>query len=172
MKTYSLILAFLLLSFSAACAQTVPPVVSANKVDTLVTFDREKFDPKRDAVADLNAAITRASAGHKRIMLDVGGEWCVWCIHMDKFFFLHPELAKIKDENYVWVKINMSPQNENKTFLAGYPEAKGYPHLFVLDETGKLVQSQDTSLLENGKTYDLVKFTEFLTKYAPVKEIK
>ena len=52
---------------------------------------------------------------------------------------------------------------ENKLFLSAYPEIKGYPHLFVLDSTGKLLYSQDTSALEKGEGYDLRKFTAFLT---------
>ena len=47
------------------------------------------------------------------------------------------------------------------------PVIKGYPHLFVLDENGKLLRSQDTSVLEQGSSYDLDKMFEFLKKWAP-----
>ena len=55
-------------------------------------------------------------------------------------------------------------------FLAQYPEIKGYPHLFVLDNDGKLLHSQFTGELEKGKGYDRKKFFEFLKAWAPAKE--
>ena len=51
--------------------------------------------------------------------------------------------------------------------LSKFPKIKGYPHLFVLDKDGKLLHSQDTVLLEDGKSsYVLEKFKEFLLKWA------
>jgi len=129
-------------------------------------FVREKFDPARNPFDDLKTAIETASKENKRIMLDVGGEWCGWCRYMDKFLFEHPDLTKIRDDNYVWVKINMSEENENVPFLGAYPEISGYPHLFVLDNGGKLLESKDTSELEDGKVYNLARFRVFLQKWA------
>ena len=131
--------------------------------------EREKFDPTRDANADLQAAIVRATAENKRIVLDVGGEWCGWCRLMDNYLIKNTELGKLRDENFVWVKINMSDENENKEFLSKYPAISGYPHLFVLEKDGSLLKSKETSELEDGKSYNLQKFTDFLKEYAPVK---
>jgi thioredoxin-related protein len=130
-------------------------------------FVREKFDPTRDPKADLDAAIKTASGSGKRIILDVGGEWCSWCVYMDRFFYENADINRLREVNYVWVKINYSDTNENKEFLSAYPEIKGYPHLYVLDAAGKLLISQDTSPLEAGKGYDLAKFTEFLRTWVP-----
>jgi thioredoxin-related protein len=134
-----------------------------------IIFDREKFDVARSPKDDLQSAVLKAQKENKRIILDVGGEWCSWCIHMDRFIGTNPELKKLKEDNYIWVKVNFSEENENKEFLAAYPEAKGYPQLYVLEKDGTLLKSQDTSELEDGKTYNLKKFTEFLQKWSPVK---
>ena len=138
----------------------------------LAVFTREKFDPLRDPNADLAAAVITATKENKRIILDVGGEWCGWCVYMDKFFYQNPDLDKIRTDNYVWLKVNMSPENENATFLSAYPEREGYPHLYVLDETGNLLHSQDTSPLEAGKGYDIPKFIAFLNKWRPPVTVK
>lgn len=135
-------------------------------------FVRERFDPKRDPKADLAAAVVTATKDNKRIILDVGGEWCGWCVYMDKFFHQNPGLDKLRKENYVWLKVNMSPENENQTFLAPYPVPNGYPHLYVLDTDGNLLHSQDTAPLEAGKGYNLTKFTAFLKAWAPTKAVK
>lgn len=145
---------------------------------------REKFDPKRDPAADLRAAVARAQKENKRIILDVGGEWCVWCVKMDVYFFENKALASFRDDNFIWVKVNFSPENENREFLAGYPAPEGYPHLYVLETDGSLLHSQGTAELEEQpqllirqgeadnrtknreKSYDIVKFVEFLKRWS------
>lgn len=153
----------------AVFAQAQTPVKTEAKKAEEKSLEREKFDPKRDAAADLQAAIITAQKENKRIILDVGGEWCIWCVWMDKFFINNPDLTKLRDENFVWLKINMSEENENKELLSKYPAIEGYPHLFILEKDGAFLHSQSTAVLEEKKTYNLQKFTEFLTKWSPAK---
>ncbi|MBA2621841.1 MAG: thioredoxin family protein [Acidobacteria bacterium] len=142
--------------------------IKAQTADKVQTAQRLKFDPTRNPNDDLQAAILLAKKEHKRIILDVGGEWCGWCHEMDAFIERNRELKKLRDENYVWLKINFSEENENREFLAAYPQIKGYPHLYILEADGKFIFSKDTSELEDGvKSYNLKKFTDFLTQYAP-----
>lgn len=125
------------------------------------------FDPKRDPASDLEMAKVEAQRGGKRILLDVGGEWCSWCHILDKLVEEDGEIRSFRDANFVWMKVNYSEENENKPFLSAYPEIKGYPHLFVLDADGKLLHSQFTGDLEKGKGYDRAKFFAFLKDWAP-----
>ncbi len=128
------------------------------------------YDVGRDAAKDLQAAIAEAHRTDRNILLDVGGHWCKWCGYMDKFFTSHPDLLALRDQNFVVVYVNYSEANPNEKFLKQFPEVKGYPHLFVLNSDGKLVQSQDTSSLEDGKaSYDPDRMRAFLTEYGPTK---
>jgi hypothetical protein len=86
---------------------------------------------------------------------------------MDKYFDQNPNLTKLRDTNYLTVKINFSKENENEKFLGQYPKIPGYPHLFVLESNGKLLHSQFTGDLEEGQSYNLQKFTKFLEAWAP-----
>jgi len=129
-----------------------------------------KYDPKRDAAQDIRDASVEAKRTNRRVLLEVGGEWCSWCHHMDDFFEGHPDLTAQRDKSFVMVKINFSEENPNKEVLAKYPAVAGYPHLFVLDANGALVHSQDTSALEEGKSYNLERFTTFLAYWAWAKE--
>lgn len=130
------------------------------------TKKEKLFDPTRDAVTDVAAGIKTAKKEKKRVLIDVGGDWCSWCHKLDKLFKEDKEVAEILKKKYVIVKINFSPENENKEVLAKYPKVNGYPHLFVLDSTGKLLHSQDTGLLETGDHHDPAKVKEFLNKWA------
>jgi thiol:disulfide interchange protein len=131
----------------------------------------DTFDPHANPVADLNRAIAEAQQTHRRILLDVGGQWCVWCKYLDQFFDSHPDLKDLRDKNYVWVKINFSRDNENRQFLSQYPAISGYPHIFVLTSDGRFYHSQETRPLENGaKSYDPERTKDFLVKWAPPQE--
>ena len=125
-----------------------------------------KFDPSRDAAKDIVAAAASAKAQGKRVLVDVGGEWCPWCHIMDRFIDANADVTSLVDAHYVWVKVNYSKENKNEALLSRWPKVAGYPHLFVLDADGKLLRSQDTSALEAGKSYDKAKFVAFLQKWA------
>lgn len=140
------------------------------KADSTVVVVKESFDPKSDPTADLDKAIGVASKTGRNILLDVGGEWCIWCRRLDKFFHDNPDVSGFLHENYVTIKVNYSKENENKEFLSKYPTIPGYPHIFILDGTGKLLHSQDTGKLETGDHHDHDKVLAFLKEWAPIKK--
>jgi thioredoxin-related protein len=128
------------------------------------------FDEKRDAANDIQNALVLAKQTNKRVLVDVGGNWCPWCHLLDTLFLTNKDLDEYLFQHYVVVKVNFSKENKNEKVLAKYPKVAGYPHLFVLDETGKVLKSQNTSTLENKKGqpkgHDKEKVFAFLKKWA------
>ena len=122
----------------------------------------DKFDPSRNAAKDIENAIKEATKTHKRIILDVGGEWCIWCHRLDTLFIKNPDLYKYMNEHFVYLKVNMSPENRNKEVLSKYPPIPGYPHWFVLDSDGKLLKSESSGEFEEGKGHSPKKVMAFL----------
>jgi thiol:disulfide interchange protein len=129
------------------------------------------FDPTRDATKDLHAAMEQARAEHKNILMDVGGNWCPWCILLDRTLHDDPELHALLEKNYVLLHVNFSRENENLNFLGPYPKAKGYPAWYVLSAKGKLLKAEDTSELEQTHQldagYNTATLKAFLTENAP-----
>jgi thiol:disulfide interchange protein len=125
-----------------------------------------RFDPRRDPAADVAQAVATARAQGKRVLVDVGGEWCSWCHIMDRFFDSDAEARTLRDRGFVLVKVNYSRENTNAAFLARWPRIKGYPHLFVLGPDGALLHSQDTGALESGKGYDRGRMIAFLREWS------
>ena len=125
------------------------------------------YDPARNAADDIRAAIAEAGRTGKRVLVEVGGEWCIWCHIMDAYFEKNPELLAFREKNFIMVKINFSEENKNEPLLSRYPQINGYPHLFVLERDGHFLHSQDTGKLEEGKSYNLTKFMDFLKEWAP-----
>jgi len=125
----------------------------------------DKFDPQRDPSGDLKLAVNFAEPNNKRIILDVGGEWCIWCHRLDAFIQSHEQIKNLIDQNFVWVKINYSKENKNEKFLSAYPEIPGFPHLFILEKDGSFLHSQDTGVLEQDKDYSEDKIMSFLKEW-------
>lgn len=159
----ALSIACLLVATSVVLAQggvAVPTSGSQGKIN----YSEKIFDPTRDSAKDIEAAIKKATKEKKRILLDVGGNWCSWCHKLDYLFTTNKEIGAML-KKYVVVKVNFSQENENKDVLSKYPTIPGYPHIFVLEKDGKLLHSQDTGLLESGDHHDPDKVMEFLKKW-------
>ena len=122
------------------------------------------YDASRDPAKDLQDAIALATKTQKKILLEVGGDWCIYCNIMDETFDSHPQLKRLRDANYVTVKVNFSKENPNEAFLSHYPKIPDYPHFFVLNSKGALLLSQPTHPFEHGKKYNAGKIEAFLRK--------
>ena len=151
----------IVLSFAVLCGLTV--FVTKSVVAQSPYAPVTKYDSKRDAARDIDDAVAEAKRTNRRILLEVGGEWCSWCHILDDYFDKHPDLTALRDKNFVTVKINFSEENPNKEALSRYGPINGYPHIFVLDSAGKLLHSQDTAVFEEGRGYVLERLQTFLT---------
>src|SRR3990172_7729166 len=100
------------------------------------TYSVKAYDPTRNPAADLAATVENAKATNKRILIQVGGQWCGWCHELDKYIAEHGAVAAELRDHFIIMKVNYSDENENADFLAGYPNIPGYPHLFVLESGG------------------------------------
>lgn len=131
-----------------------------------------KFDPRRDAAKDVVTAESLAKATGKRVLVDVGGEWCRWCRMLDRFIAAQPQIKALIDSHYVWVKVNYSAENKNTVVLSKWPKIRGYPYLLVLDGDGRLLHAQGVQGLETetekeaDEDYDPDRVMAFLKRYA------
>jgi thiol:disulfide interchange protein len=166
MRLFILIAIFVFSAVGAAAQE------AAAKAETKKYVPVADYDPKRNAAEDLKLAVAEAQRTNKHILLEVGGKWCVWCRIMDAYFEKNPDLLDLREKNYILLKVNVSEENENAALLSQYPAAEGYPHIYVLDSSGKLLHSQNTAPLEEGKTYHKERFTEFLNKWKPAEAQK
>lgn len=104
-------------------------------------------------------------------MLELGGDWCIWCKYMDEFYATHRDILQFRADHYVLVKINLSPENMNEKFLSQFPAAIPYPHIYILDSDATFLHSQDTAELEDGAdSYVPEVFMAFLKKWAPASK--
>jgi thiol:disulfide interchange protein len=126
-----------------------------------------KFDPKRDAAADIRAAIAEAQKTGQRIIVDVGGDWCQYCQQMDQLFQEHPELLEYRERNFITVAVYYGSDKKNEQVLSHYPKVEGIPHFYVLEKDGSVLHSQHLVELRQGGKYSPEKMKDFLTKWSP-----
>ena len=124
------------------------------------------YHEMEDAEAKVKELVVRAKAENKNIILQVGGNWCVWCLRLNDFIQKSDELKGIIDTNYLYYHMNWSPKNKNgKVFTkyGGNPgDKQGYPIFMILNKQGKLIHLQETGSLEEGKGYSLERIKSFL----------
>ncbi|MBI5208861.1 MAG: thioredoxin family protein [Elusimicrobia bacterium] len=131
-----------------------------------------RYDSSRDASEDIRNALAQARKEDKRVFMLVGGtNWCSWCRFMEDFFKANPDLAALREMHYVTVRVYYGPSEPNTMVLSRYPKIPGYPHIFILDSSGAVLESKNTEELEAaGGTYSRGKFLAFLAQWrlAPV----
>jgi len=126
------------------------------------------YDPSADAKSDIAAAVQVAKSDGKHVFLQIGGNWCPWCLRFNKFVQDDPRLDSLIKANYVVVKVNYSKDNENRPVLAtlDYPQRFGFPVFVVLDGDGKRIHTQDSGLLEDGVGYSANKIATMLIQWS------
>jgi thioredoxin-related protein len=127
------------------------------------------YDPKANVKKDMAAVIRRAKMENKHVLIQVGGNWCIWCLRFDGFLKSNKDLLELTEKNYVVYHLNHSPENNNLDYLKklGFPQRFGFPVLVVLDANGKRLHTQDTGLLEKADSYNAAHIREFLINWAP-----
>lgn len=128
------------------------------------------YNATENAEAKIAEMVKKAKAENKNIILQAGGNWCIWCLRFNNFVQTTPELKEVVDENYLYYHLNYSPENKNEKVFAKYdnPGAKfGYPVFVVLDQDGKMIHTQDSAVLEEGKGYSKEKVKDFFEKWVP-----
>ena len=144
--------------------------VLALSVGSTLAANRQIYPDPLQAKADLAAALKTASASHKRILLDFGGDWCGDCQVLDLYF--HDAANRpILEANFVLVHVNIGHMDANQEIAEKYgvPLHKGVPALAVLDEKGALLYSQKTGEFEDMRHMESSAVTKFLMQWKPVK---
>lgn len=160
-KTINLIL----ITFSLLFASTLSSAASNNQLlDTLPTYSTT-YDPKRDAFKDGAAAVKLATETNRRILIELGGNWCKWCHIMDDFFDKNPDIKQQLHETFVMLKINVSDANNNAEFLKSFPKPLGYPHMYVSEYDGSVLWSQDTAEFVSSGQYTRESFLAFFKRW-------
>jgi thiol:disulfide interchange protein len=130
------------------------------------------YDTHADAGAQITAALAKAAAEHKRVLLDFGANWCIWCRRLHSTFESSPEVSGALDRGFIVVMIDVNTRNgvnRNASVNERYgkPTRHGIPVLVVLESDGKQLTTKDSGELEEGDGHSPAKIVAFLAAWAP-----
>jgi len=123
------------------------------------------YDPVRDPFADGRAALKLAQDTNRRVLIEVGGDWCRWCHVLDKFLSENQQIREQLHRHFVILKVNVSEANDNAEFMAGFPKPRGYPHIYITEADGSIIFSKDTAELQENAYYSAQRFQQFIDKW-------
>jgi len=136
----------------------------------VLSQDRPKpYTVNADARADLQKAIQVANAQNKHVLIQVGGNWCSWCLRFHAMATGAFKVDSLIKADYIYLLINYSKENKNMEVMKQleYPNRFGFPVFVILDGNGKRLHTQDSELLEHKtvKGYDTTKVVTFLKQW-------
>jgi len=121
-----------------------------------------------DAHAEIKEAEEKAAAGHKRVVLVFGANWCYDC-HVLDLAFHRPDFAAVM-ASYEVVHVDLGPDEMKNADLVkefDVPLNKGIPALAVIESDGKLVVSQKNGEFGDARSMTPEAVVEFLNKWKP-----
>lgn len=113
-----------------------------------------RFDASRDPQRDFSRALAAAAAGGKRVLVMVGGDWCVWCFLLDRHLRTDPEAARTLYGGFEVLRVYYGEDNTNDDFLAAFPQFEMFPHFFVVETDGRVLASVDADVLIAEAKFD------------------
>ena len=127
------------------------------------------YNPAGNTEKDIAAAVKQAKAEHKFVLMQGGGNWCIWCKRFSITVANDPKLDSIVNADFVVYHLNYSDENKNEKVFAkyGYPQRFGFPVFIILDDKGNRIHTQNSAYLEEGKGYNKDKVAEFLEAWSP-----
>jgi ketosteroid isomerase-like protein len=121
-----------------------------------------------DAHAEIKEAEEKAAAGHKRVLLVFGANWCYDC-HVLDLAFQRPDFASVM-AGYEVVHVDIGDDGKKNADVASQfdtPLNKGVPALAVIGSDGKVVVSQKNGEFEDARAMTPEALLEFLNKWKP-----
>ena len=155
-------------SASAALAEVpAPRMTSATEMAQLETPLPTPYDEHADADAALAATVERAKADGKRVLIDLGGNWCTDCRILAAVMAL-PELKAFVAKHYDVVVVDVGRMNKNLQIPARYGVTKlvGVPTVLIVEPNGKLVDETNSADLADARSMNPQGIADWLARWA------
>lgn len=140
-------------SLGSPAAAAAAPKVHIAALSDLPIVEMRPYDETINADAAVNAAFDRAKKNHKRVLIDLGGNWCGDCIILDNVMQL-PEMKRFVDAHFETVSVDVGRFNRNLQIPARFgitQRLQGVPSVLITTPDGKLVNAGHTAALADAR---------------------
>src|SRR3982750_1632721 len=159
------IVAALLLAAPASAATLKSPIRTMEQLPVVLM---QPYNEHANADAAVAAAFDRAKKSHKRVLIDLGGNWCVDCVVLANFVE-QPAVKKFVASHYEWVAVDVGRFDRNLQIPARFGLTKrltGVPTIILATPEGKQVNQNDVFALADARTMTPQAVADYLAKYA------
>ena len=171
MRLRTLLVALSILPFLANAAEAATaPTVRIASLAVLPVVERSPYDPNADATASVDAAFARAKKSGKRVLIDLGGNWCPDCIVLANLMQL-PELKSFLAAHFEIVSVDVGRFNKNLQIPARFGvtdrlKSGGVPSIIIAEPDGTFVNQKDISALEDARHMTPQAIADWLAQWA------
>ena len=144
---------------------------------------KKVYDENVNTLEQIDQALATARSEGKYVICQVGGNWCPWCLRFADFITNDSTISKLVADNFVYIHVNYNPAEDDAVKVQrgkammqrlNNPRRFGFPVFVVLNGEGNVLHIQDSSFLEEGKSYNQQNVIRFFKNWTPkaVEEIK
>jgi len=134
------------------------------------------YDEAADGRAQIDAALAAARRENRRVLIQWGGNWCVWCVRLSDLCASDRDIRRKLQYEYDVVHVDIGRRDKHMDLAAACGAdlgANGVPYLTVLDADGRVLANQETGSLEveGQPAHDPAKVLAFLERHqAPYRK--
>jgi hypothetical protein len=151
-----------------ASAGVTAPRIAITDLKQLPTPLPYPYDERADADAQVAAAFARARMNGKRVLIDLGGNWCADCRILDAVMDL-PEMKPFMAAHYERVTVDVGRFNKNLQIPARWGQGKlekGVPMIIIAKADGTAVNISNAADLESARSMTPQGIADWLARWA------
>ena len=168
MRSFAFVLGSVLLAAQIVSAAVAPPKVRVQSLADLPVVVMKPYDESANADAAVNAAFVRAKKDGKRVLIDLGGNWCTDCIVLANVLEL-PEVKSFVDAHFEFVEVDVGRFDRNLQIPKRFGIVKrleGVPALLIAEPDGTLVNKGHVSALADARSMTPQGIADWLAQWA------
>jgi thiol-disulfide isomerase/thioredoxin len=163
-KPIVILAAVAVLAFGASAPAPILPITSLKNLPVVTTAP---YDETANANAVVAAAFARAKKSHKRVLLDLGGNWCPDCIILANLMRM-PGMKEFMAKHYEVASVDVGRFDKNLQIPARFGYTKrlqGVPTVLVATPDGKLVNDGHVFALSDARNMTPQSLAEYLAQW-------
>lgn len=123
------------------------------------------YDRRADPQQDFDAALLKAQADEKQVLVIFGAHWCPDCQALFDEMQTNP-LARFVTDNFVVMHVHIGNWNHNMDFVQrfGTPVAQGIPSIAIVGDEGRTRFVSNAGELASARSRTNVELTEWFEK--------